>query len=197
MNKFLVVLFSVLLVFVVAGSAEAYYITDPLTFDVADGKYIVYDPDIGKYGGGTISWEHSYAECCEEGDKIVGAWLTIVANDVDMGEIDVVSITGETSSIGQLNQLTFNNQLDIRSPNYYTHDYSNTTSDPMPIDLALLASSGGTLPIEVVVPVNFGVRIMSSTLTVECAPVPIPSALLLLGSGIVGLFGLRRKFSRK
>ncbi|MBN1842796.1 MAG: PEP-CTERM sorting domain-containing protein [Deltaproteobacteria bacterium] len=38
-------------------------------------------------------------------------------------------------------------------------------------------------------------EIESSNLRIDCTPIPVPSALLLLGSGVIGLVGLRRVFS--
>lgn len=42
---------------------------------------------------------------------------------------------------------------------------------------------------------DWDVEIEESLLTIECTtPIPVPSALFLLGSGVIGLIGLRRKF---
>jgi hypothetical protein len=40
---------------------------------------------------------------------------------------------------------------------------------------------------------SYAVEVLTSTLTVS--PTPIPGAIWLLGSGLVGLVGIRRKFA--
>lgn len=183
----------------------------------AFAQYIYSDSeDVYTYlkDGGPITWEHSLlddgepvCEFCEGGLSLT---LSIVADDVDKslnpkypGEFDEVFIyQGEYSEANPtLTSLGLLNQMD-----WWTHEGYQAgpgNSDPGQLvtttDFTILVSELGwdldcTLPLFVRVEVQdlWDVEIETSNLGVDC-DVPIPSALLLLGSGIIGLVGLKKR----
>jgi hypothetical protein len=109
-------------------------------------------------------------------------------------------ISGQWGNSGD--PTTAHNELWITNPNIAqrvanTHDYSPDPSFNSNVlwsftfsDFGVL--SLGTADFYTVQTSEYYVRLGETTLTIETAPVPLPPALLLFGSGLLGLVGLRR-----
>lgn len=131
----------------------------------------------GDGGDNTIGWSHTYDNSA---DPVALATLSIVADDVDLGEDDGVYING--TYLGDLVQMgvytNFNYHPGPGNPNQVL-----TTTV---FDVTSLLTNAMALEVVIDSP-NWGVEIETSTLTVT--PVPVPGAVLLgmLGLSVVGV----------
>lgn len=149
------------------GSAQATYIE---TVDVYE--YSV---------GGNIDWTHSYD--FSETAPIEYATLTIVADDVDLGEDDYVYLNGML--LGALTQLS-----EYTNWGYVAGAAGNLTTSIFNIDASLLDWS---MPISVSIESNWGVEIQTSTLEVKGADIPVPASAALLALGLACMSMSKRK----
>jgi hypothetical protein len=219
MRRLVVCLCSVLLVVGSAGFAGADYVYCIDDYKEVNGRgyngFILFNDDFEKIE--KISWAHTVSPCCggeEETGNIGYVALTIEADDVDpagvdsdnvyhSGEDDLVTLENGDNTI----PLGFLSQMDVYTegrPGYTWEedlsiggDLTVTTFDS--IQIPELLDLDFTRPISVIVDVDYayGLEVETSTLQVACTNVPIPSALLLLGSGVVGLVGFRSRRGRK
>ena len=128
-----------------------------------------------------VDWTHTYDGSVP---GPVTATLSIYADDVDMGEIDKVYLNGT-----YLGDLVSYGAFDNNRPPGAPVNTSVTIFDVTPFLSAIM-----NMHIEVFNGASsYAVEILTSTLTVSSTP--IPGAIWLLGSGLVGLVGIRRKFA--
>lgn len=218
MKRLLVLLCSALLVFGTVSLATAdyvYCIDDTQEVNgVGFNGIILYNDDFERIE--EITWEHDAAPCCEgeEGGGIAYVALTIVADDVDgagidslgfyhFGEEDVVSIQNgeDTITLGVLTQME--GYTEGRPGYVWEEDLSSggdlTVSVFDSVEFPALLGLDFSLPVSVTVDVadGYGLEVETSTLQIACTQVPVPSALLLLGSAVIGLVGFRTRASKK
>jgi hypothetical protein len=132
--------------------------------------------------GGTINWLHSYNNSV---NQIYSATLTIVADDVDLGEHDAVWFNGH--NLGYLNEMGYATDYTGPALGAGNPDPTALTTTVFAIDPSWISAN---MPASIVVDSAWGVEIETSG--IEIKGVPEPTTMLLLGFGIVGLAGLRR-----
>ena len=139
--------------------------------------------DVYQYaiGPAKIGYTHTYDHSA---DPILTATLSIVADDVDLGELDMVSVQdfgGTWHDLGYLSDMgSYTNW------NYYPG--AGNPNQPLTTTVFNLDPSWiNGLPVNVKVDADWGVEIETSTLTVEQVPVPGAILLGILGLGAAGL----------
>lgn len=135
------------------------------------------------YEGGDFGWTHD-SLCCGLTKYVDQANLSLYAWDVDSpsGEVDVISAYDRTtSSWVVLGSLVGDNGV------WSTTTFAIPASllDDVRLGLQVYMDIDSTSD-------GWAVTLQSSTLDANC--VPIPGGLLLLGSGLAGLLGLRQRF---
>ncbi len=142
----------------------------------------------------TLSWNHFYDGSAS---PAADASLTIVAEGIDFAftglqENDRVFFNGHL--LGELTQQNFYfGGFDIQAgPGALGAPTTALTTSIFAIDLSWLMLGNNHVEIEVD-PQTWIMEAETSKLTVNAAPVPEPSTMLLLGSGLLGIGFYRRK----
>ena len=166
MRKFVGILCAFLLVLGITGTASA----APFVYDYSN------DTDVSFQFSDYKTWNINLngVDGITPGDAILSADLTIFVSEADSAHI----------SIWLDGYKQWNDGRVYISP---TEIFFANIQDNFADDHALLlgiADLAGTLTVDKV------------EVTGEYAPVPEPATMLLLGSGLVGLAGLRRRFKR-
>lgn len=191
-----------------AGSAEAASIIDTIVFEYASTDlYYGTDPD------GRI-WK------TRDEDPGVVAWLNTSRDDYAYGFYDYITyqhichlrdatITSATITLtlrendtpdewATVSYTLFYNYLvpvdwDIGEVTHGTHDYGNT----IPVNWFSSYDDGVWLGVTLrSVRGDFAIDKSVLTVNYDLNPVPVPSTLLLLGCGLSGFVGLRKKFKK-
>ncbi len=177
MKKILFMLGLLALAVALPVAGQAGYVETVYVFQIGDTRE----------GPVTLSWNHFY-----DGSAFpeLGASLTIIAEGIDTGEDDLVYFNGHF--LGQLVQQSFYNaSFDINpGPGALGFPLTALTTSFFTLDPSWLLVGNNLVEI-VVDPANWIMEAEISTLAV--CQIPIPGALWLLGSSLVGLAGLRRK----
>ncbi|BDQ33785.1 hypothetical protein [Pseudodesulfovibrio portus] len=154
---------------------------------VASADYVETVYGDGDYDFVEVNWTHTYDGSVTGPFK---ATLSIWADDVDSAadgwaaEVDKVYLNGT-----YLGDLLSYGEFDNNRPAGVPENLSLTVFDITPylagvMDLHIEVFNGAS---------SYAMEFISSTLRVS--PTPIPGALWLLGSGLLGLIGLRRKMN--
>ncbi len=164
MKKILTTLTALILILALSSGAQAYV----ETIDVNSGYQFV-----------SVDWTHTYDGSVP---TPLRATLSILADDVDNGEIDKVFINGN-----YLGDLNFYGGFANNRPAGAGEYISSTTFDITPFLAAVM-----NIHVEVFNGASsYAVEILTSSL--EVTAVPIPAAVWLLGTALLGLAGIRRK----
>ena len=221
MRKVLVFLCSILLVIGAAGVVGAQYVETPvLTVDGSVAKedldrWIIWEHSLESLNfegcPGCLSLSLEIVADDVDADK----WYGQSFQDGEDDEVFIYQGEGDPNQNPGLFQIKFDNVLTdygdqsltvsfIEEPGVGGDKLSTTGYDVLTImcsDLDFVLDFQKPLYVGVLVEGNgdlnsgaddWDVEIETSQLRINC--VPIPSALLLLGSGVIGLVGLRRKF---
>ncbi len=114
-----------------------------------------------------------------------GGTLTVTLTDTDFSNLSSFHVGGTTGG-----SVTFNVYND--STLVATYSSSNPSFST---DIASLTSTGSVTSIEAVITHGAGVVLSSFDANVTSA-VPVPAAFWLLGSGLMGLIGIRRRVAK-
>lgn len=161
----------------ICGAIAMFCVTNVAVADMYVETVNVYTYSVG----GTINYSHSYDNSA---DPIAWATLTIVADDVDSDEDDLVTFNGH--DLGYLAKLD----------GYTNWGYSPGAGNPnQPLTTTIFNLDPSwivaSMPIVVTVETLWGVEIETSTLKVQA--VPLPGAVLL---GFLGLSAAGMKLRR-
>ncbi len=197
MKKLLVFLCAIALVFTMAGSASAV----PIVFDVADGP----DSSVTLSNVSTLGWTSISADLVtdlddqifslDDGESYTFDFFLLTVTGLGLGTADLQAtlafdsppgyqVTGSGSggwftifgiiSGGCLTWADMPQTLTLTDGNYFDVDFENV----------LIAGLGNTTTV-------------SATVTAHAAPVPEPSTILLVGTGLIGIIGFGRKWLNK
>jgi len=145
--------------------------------------------------GGTISWDHQASPYDITVYPVVSATLTIVADDVDDNEDDLVRFRdpgGTWHNLGYLNDMGFYTNWAYQAGAGNTAHPDAITTTTLTVDPSWIDGNQAEIQVEVA----WGTEIETATLAVEHTPELPPSALLCLGSlplGLAYIRGWRRK----
>jgi len=114
-----------------------------------------------------------------------GGTMTVTLTDTDFSDLSSFHVGGTTGG-----SVTFNLYNDSNLVASYTGDTPSFSTD-----IASLTSTGSITEIEAVI-IHEGSAMSSFDANVVQNPVPVPAAFWLLGSGLMGLIGIRRRGSR-
>lgn len=107
--------------------------------------------------------------------EIIEAYLKLDTNDHDSGEI--INIFYYDDSTNE------------------TFSYGSYSGNEISVNLAKGLVNDGNLSIQITV-TGGSVEIQYPSLILSTSAIPIPSAVWLLGSGLIGIVGIRRKFKK-
>ena len=114
-----------------------------------------------------------------------GGTMTVTLTDTDFSDLSSFHVGGTTGG-----SVTFNLYNDSNLVASYTGDTPSFSTD-----IASLTSTGSITEIEAVI-IHEGSAMSSFDANVVQNPVPVPAAFWLLGSGLMGLIGIRRRVAR-
>jgi len=114
-----------------------------------------------------------------------GGTMTVTLTDTDFSDLSSFHVGGTTGG-----SVTFNLYNDSNLVASYTGDTPSVSTD-----IASLTSTGSITEIEAVI-IHEGSAMSSFDANVVQNPVPVPAAFWLLGSGLMGLIGIRRRGAR-
>lgn len=114
-----------------------------------------------------------------------GGTMTVTLTDTDFSDLSSFHVGGTTGGT-----VTFNLYNDSNLVASYTGDTPSFSTD-----IASLTSTGSITEIEAVI-IHEGSAMSSFDANVVQNPVPVPAAFWLLGSGLMGLIGIRRRGAR-
>ncbi|OPY16446.1 MAG: hypothetical protein A4E69_00236 [Syntrophus sp. PtaB.Bin138] len=114
-----------------------------------------------------------------------GGTMTVTLTDTDFSDLSSFHVGGTTGG-----SVTFNLYNDSNLVASYTGDTPSFSTD-----IASLTSTGSITEIEAVI-IHEGSAMSSFDANVVQNPVPVPAAFWLLGSGLMGLIGIRRRGAR-
>jgi hypothetical protein len=143
--------------------------------------------------GVELSFEYLGFEAGYTNSSFITANVTVVPTDLFKNKGGGASSVGDTVTTTTTgNPLGFTFDIDTDGNGVIDYTVSNPSSN---IFLALLSPSVALIGLEDIR--NLGDKDYDDLMfTVSANPVPEPTTILLLGSGLVGLVGLRKKFKK-
>lgn len=185
MKKLINIIAVSLLVIFTAGGADAAMITQDLSGEIT---FAAQDNVFGVALGDGLSWTMTY----DLKDLDPGYNTIIIGKEADYQlRVTVGSRTfletednmyGSTPWSGPI--VMFDDDNNLSGINFLIDDYTNS--------YRFKSSGDSSFDIyEIIDGFRDGEKLVSGTLSFEPAPVPVPAAFWLLGSGVVGLVGIR------
>jgi ABC-type proline/glycine betaine transport system substrate-binding protein len=190
MKKVLMVLVAAMLMMGVAGGAQAFIQGENYTLTNSPVKFYLVDWDTTQFNG-QIIMNATTLGAPIEGLKYSfdnSSWLSFTPGPTKGS--GTATITALAPNRTQLMYLAYGGDStgDMTFINW--NDSSRTNTIPQYLDLftSLMIDFGGSDYREI--------TITSNTNNDKFAPVPIPPAVYLLGAGLLGLVGLRKRFNK-